>query len=30
VLTLTIDDGGDGGDGWAIDFLTVAVTTSEA
>lgn len=23
VLTLSIDNGGDGGDGWAIDFLTV-------
>jgi len=27
-LTLTIDQGGDGGDGWAVDFLTVGVTTS--
>jgi uncharacterized repeat protein (TIGR03803 family) len=27
VLTLSIDEGGDGGDGWAIDFLTVGVTT---
>lgn len=27
VLTLTIDEGGDGGDGWAVDFLTVGVTT---
>ncbi len=26
VLTLNIDGGGDGGDGWAIDFLTVGVT----
>lgn len=26
VLTLTIDQGGDGGDGWAIDFLTIGVT----
>jgi len=26
-LTLTIDEGGDGGDGWAVDFLTVGVTT---
>jgi hypothetical protein len=26
VLTLSIDEGGDGGDGWAIDFLTVGVT----
>jgi PEP-CTERM motif len=28
ILTLTIDEGGDGGDGWAIDFLTIGVTTS--
>ncbi len=27
VLTLAIDQGGTGGDGWAIDFLTVGVTT---
>ncbi len=27
VLTLSIDNGGDGGDGWAVDFLTVGVTT---
>lgn len=27
VLTLSIDQGGTGGDGWAIDFLTVGVTT---
>lgn len=27
VLTLTIDQGGSGGDGWAVDFLTVGVTT---
>lgn len=27
VLTLSINQGGDGGDGWAIDFLTVGVTT---
>jgi hypothetical protein len=27
VLTVTIDQGGDGGDGWAVDFLTVGVTT---
>ncbi|MGH7242740.1 MAG: hypothetical protein ACREJD_04925 [Phycisphaerales bacterium] len=26
VLTLTIDEGGNGGDGWAIDFLTIGVT----
>jgi hypothetical protein len=26
-LTLEIDGGGDGGDGWAVDFLTVGVTT---
>jgi hypothetical protein len=29
-LTLTIDEGGDGGDGWAVDFLTVGVTVSPA
>ena len=29
-LTLKIDEGGDGGDGWAVDFLTVGVTTSTA
>ena len=28
VLTLSIDNGGDGGDGWAVDFLTVGVTTT--
>ncbi|PYL70635.1 MAG: hypothetical protein DMF26_21400 [Verrucomicrobia bacterium] len=28
VLTLTIDNGGDGGDGWAVDFLTVGVQTN--
>ena len=27
ILTLSIDEGGDGSDGWAIDFLTVGVTT---
>ena len=27
VLTLKIDEGGNGGDGWAIDFLTVGVMT---
>jgi hypothetical protein len=27
VLTVSIDDGGDGGDGWAVDFATVGVTT---
>lgn len=27
MLTLSIDNGGDGGDGWAVDFLTVGVTT---
>jgi hypothetical protein len=27
-LTLSINEGGDGGDGWAVDFLTVGVTTS--
>jgi hypothetical protein len=29
-LTLSLDQGGDGGDGWAIDYLTVGVTTSAA
>jgi len=28
VLNLSIDQTGDGGDGWAIDFLSVGVTTS--
>jgi len=28
ILTLTIDEGGDGGDGWAVDFLTAGVTTT--
>lgn len=28
ILTLRIDEGGDGGDGWAVDFLTVGVTVS--
>jgi hypothetical protein len=27
-LTLTIDEGGNGGDGWAVDFTTVGVTTA--
>ena len=27
---LTIDEGGDGGDGWAIDFLTIGITPSIA
>lgn len=30
VLTLSIDEGGDGGDGWAIDFLTIGITTVPA
>jgi hypothetical protein len=30
ILPLSIDEGGDGGDGWAIDFLTVGVTTRVA
>jgi hypothetical protein len=29
-ITLTINEGGDGGDGWAVDFLTVGVTTTAA
>jgi PEP-CTERM motif len=28
VATIAIDEGGDGGDGYALDFLTVGVTTS--
>jgi hypothetical protein len=28
ILTLSINEGGDGGDGWAVDFLTVGVTTT--
>jgi hypothetical protein len=28
LLTLTIDEGGNGGDGWAVDFLTAGVTTT--
>jgi len=28
ILTLSIDEGGDGGDGWAVDFLTAGVTTA--
>jgi hypothetical protein len=27
-LTLSIDEGGNGGDGWAVDFLTVGATTT--
>lgn len=27
VMTLSINEGGDGGDGYAIDFLTIGVTT---
>ncbi len=30
VLTLSINEGGTGGDGWAIDFLTIGVTTTAA
>lgn len=30
ILTLAIDQGGDGGDGWAVDFLTIGVTTRVA
>ena len=29
VLTLSINQGGTGGDGWAIDFLTIGVTSSD-
>jgi hypothetical protein len=28
ILTLTINEGGDAGDGWAVDYLTAGVTTS--
>lgn len=28
ILNLSIDEGGDGGDGYAVDFLTVGVTTN--
>jgi hypothetical protein len=28
ILTLSINEGGDGGDGWAVDFLTVGATTA--
>ncbi len=27
ILTVSIDEGGDGGDGWAVDFATIGVTT---
>ena len=30
MLTLSIDEGGDGGDGWAVDFLTVGITSQGA
>ena len=30
ILTLSIDEGGDGGDGWAVDFLTLGVETTAA
>ena len=29
ILTLSVDEGGNGGDGWAIDFLTIGVTTTQ-
>ena len=29
ILTLAIDVGGDGGDGFAVDFLTIGVTTTQ-
>jgi hypothetical protein len=28
ILTLSINEGGDGGDGWAVDFLTIGATTT--
>lgn len=30
VLTFSIDEGGDGGDGWSVDYLTVGVTSAPA
>jgi hypothetical protein len=30
ILNLSINEGGDGGDGWAVDFLTIGVTTVPA
>jgi hypothetical protein len=30
ILTLSIDQGGDGGDGWAVDYLTVGATVTNA
>jgi hypothetical protein len=30
MLTLSINEGGNGGDGWAVDFLTIGVTTTAA
>ncbi len=30
IVTLSIDEGGDGGDGWAVDFLTLGVETTAA
>ncbi len=30
VLSLSVDEGGDGGDGYAVDFLTVGVTSAPA
>jgi hypothetical protein len=30
ILTLSINEGGNGGDGWALDFLTIGVTTTPA
>jgi PEP-CTERM motif len=30
ILTISIDEGGDGGDGFAVDFLTVGATTASA
>lgn len=28
ILNLSINEGGDGGDGWAVDYFTIGVTTS--
>lgn len=30
IMTLSIDQGGNGGDGWAVDFLTVGITTTSS
>jgi len=30
ILTLSINEGGDGGDGWAVDYLTIGATTTSS